>query len=93
MVSGSFAEITPFSTPFRDLLHAANLRHGTDGVPSPPKEGMLRIKGNAINSFNLIRMRKFGQDGHSDCLTRVSTELGRHLLQILCPMIQHLLQK
>jgi hypothetical protein len=24
-------------TPFRDLLHAANLRHGTDGFTSPPK--------------------------------------------------------
>jgi len=31
------------STPFRDLLHAANLRHGTDGFTSPPKEGVLRI--------------------------------------------------
>jgi len=28
---------------FRDLLHAANLRHGTDDFTSPPKEGMLRI--------------------------------------------------
>ena len=28
---------------FRDLLHAANLRHGTDGFTYPPKEGMLRI--------------------------------------------------
>ena len=28
---------------FRDLLHAANLRHGTDGSTSPPKEGVLRI--------------------------------------------------
>jgi hypothetical protein len=27
----------------RVLLHAANLRHGTDGVTSPPKEGMLWI--------------------------------------------------
>ena len=27
----------------RDLLHAANLRHGTDGFASPPKEGVLRI--------------------------------------------------
>jgi len=27
----------------RDLLHAANLRHGTDGFTSPPKEGALRI--------------------------------------------------
>ena len=33
----------PTSTPFRDLLHAANLRHGTDGFTSPPKEGVLRI--------------------------------------------------
>ena len=28
---------------FRDLLHAANLRHGTDGFTSPQKEGVLRI--------------------------------------------------
>jgi hypothetical protein len=27
----------------RDLLHDANLRHGTDGFTSPPKEGVLRI--------------------------------------------------
>ena len=28
---------------FRDVLHAANLRYGTDGFTSPPKEGVLRI--------------------------------------------------
>ena len=28
---------------FRDLLHAVNLRNGTDGFASPPKEGVLRI--------------------------------------------------
>jgi hypothetical protein len=27
----------------RVLLHGTNLRHGTDGFTSPPKEGMLRI--------------------------------------------------
>jgi len=27
----------------RDLLHAANLRHGTDGFTSPPKKGVMRI--------------------------------------------------
>ena len=27
----------------RDLLHAVNLRYGTDGFTSPPKEGVLRI--------------------------------------------------
>jgi hypothetical protein len=42
MLSSNFAEITN-STPFRDLLHAANLRHGTGGFTSPPKEGVLRI--------------------------------------------------
>jgi hypothetical protein len=26
-----------------DLLHAAKLRHGTDGFTSPPKEGVLWI--------------------------------------------------
>ena len=28
---------------FRDLLHATNLRHGTDGFTFPPKEGVLKI--------------------------------------------------
>ena len=42
MLSGNFAEMTT-STQFRDLFHAANLRHGTDGFSSPPKEGVLRI--------------------------------------------------
>ena len=28
---------------FWDILHAANLRHGTDGFTYPPKEGVLRI--------------------------------------------------
>ena len=32
-----------FHGTLRDLLHAANLRHGTDGFTSPPKEGVLRI--------------------------------------------------
>jgi hypothetical protein len=42
MLPGNFAEMTT-STPFKDLLHAANLRHGTDGFISPQKEGVLRI--------------------------------------------------
>jgi hypothetical protein len=44
MESGNFAEMTLFfSTPFRDILHAANLRHGANGFTFLPKEGMLRI--------------------------------------------------
>jgi hypothetical protein len=42
ILSGNFAEMTT-STPFRDILHVTNLRHGTDGFTSPPKEGVLRI--------------------------------------------------
>jgi hypothetical protein len=41
-MSGNFTEMMT-STPFRDLLHAKNLRHGTDGFTSPPKEGVLEI--------------------------------------------------
>ena len=43
-------EICPISLPkfrlprkFRDLLHAPDLRNGTDGFTSPPKEIVLRI--------------------------------------------------
>ena len=32
-----------FHVTFRDVLHAVNLRHGTDNFTYPPKEGMLRI--------------------------------------------------
>jgi hypothetical protein len=32
-----------FDVSLRDLLHAANLQHGTDGFTSPPKEGVLKI--------------------------------------------------
>jgi len=42
MVSGNFAEMMT-STPFRDLLHAANLINGMHGFTSRPKEGVLRI--------------------------------------------------
>ena len=36
-------KIPDFHVTFRDLLNAVNLRHGTDGFTSPPKEGVLRI--------------------------------------------------
>ena len=32
-----------FHVTFRDILHAVNLRHGTDGFTSLLKEGVLRI--------------------------------------------------
>ena len=36
-------EMPDFHVAFRNLLHAVNLRHGTDGFTSPTKEGVLRI--------------------------------------------------
>ena len=32
-----------FHVTFRDLLQSVNLRHGTNGFTSLPKEGVLRI--------------------------------------------------
>jgi hypothetical protein len=42
--SGNFAEMTPFFTPFRDRLHAANLRHGANGFTSLPKKDLFARK-------------------------------------------------
>jgi hypothetical protein len=42
MLSSNFAKMMIFM-PFKDLLHATNLQHGTDGFTSIPKEGVLRI--------------------------------------------------
>jgi hypothetical protein len=61
MVSGNFAEMTPFSTPFKDLLHAENLRHGTNGFTSPPKKGMLRIFSPEKFGFELPNFGTRGQ--------------------------------
>ena len=36
-------EMSDFHVTFRDLLHDVNLRHGTNGFTSLPKEGVLRI--------------------------------------------------
>jgi hypothetical protein len=48
-----------FFTPFRDLLHAANLRHWANGFISPPKKGMLRI-------FSPEKSDGFGREGTRD---------------------------
>ena len=40
---GEFCRKWRLPRHFWVLLHAVNLRHGTDGFTSPPKEGVLRI--------------------------------------------------
>jgi hypothetical protein len=58
--SGNFAEMTLF-TPFRDLLHAANLRHGAKGFSSHQKECMLRIfSPEKFDGFGRERIRDLG---------------------------------
>jgi hypothetical protein len=42
-LSDNLAYHVDFHATCRDLLHAANLRHGTDDFTSPPKEVVLRI--------------------------------------------------
>jgi hypothetical protein len=42
--AGKFSlKMLVFHVAFRDFLHAVNLRHGTHGFTSLPKEGVLRI--------------------------------------------------
>jgi hypothetical protein len=47
-----------FHVNHRVLLHAANLRHGTDGFTSLPKEGMLWILSlEKSDSFGMLTAR------------------------------------
>ena len=43
MANEFYLKMPDFHVTFRDLLHALNLRHGTNGSTSLPKEGVLRI--------------------------------------------------
>ena len=43
MAEEFWLKMPDFHVTFRDLLHAVNLRHGTNGFTSLPKEGVLRI--------------------------------------------------
>jgi hypothetical protein len=52
MFDQTFIYNCDFHSNCRVLLHAAKLRHGTDGFTSPPKEGMLRI-------FSPRKIRRF----------------------------------
>ena len=50
---------------FWDLLHAANLRDGTDGFTSPPKEGVLRIFSQYHISRKIRSMGAAWTDGYT----------------------------
>jgi hypothetical protein len=43
-MAGKFSlNMLDFHIALRELLHAVNLRHGTNSITSLPKEGVLRI--------------------------------------------------
>jgi hypothetical protein len=78
----------------RVLLHAANLRHGTDGFTSAPKEGVLRI----FSPLKIWRLRPgldprtwvlkastLPLDHRSRCVCGLETlSLGRPGLELVC---------
>jgi hypothetical protein len=50
-----------FHVNHRVLLHTENLRHGTDGFTSPPKEGMLWIfSPEKYDGFGWVRTHDLG---------------------------------
>ena len=54
-------KMSDFHVTFKDILHAVNLRHGTDGFTSPRKEGMLRIFcPQKSNGFGRVWTRELG---------------------------------
>jgi hypothetical protein len=56
---------------FHVFLHAANLRHGTDGFTSPPKEGMLwTFSPEKSDGFGRVRTRYLGVTEASMLTTR-----------------------
>ena len=54
-----------FQVTFRDLLHFVNLRHGTNGFTSLPKEGELRIFSTVAVGFEPANVGTKGQHDNS----------------------------
>jgi hypothetical protein len=75
-----FRQIWPrnrFPPNSRDVLHAVNLRHGTDGFTSPPKEGVLRI----FSPLKILRLRP-GLNPRTWVPEVSSTKAAHGLLQV-----------
>jgi len=65
---------------FGDLLHAANLRHGTDGFISPPKEGVLRI-------FFALKIRRLRPGLNPQTISFLSTNRHYIILVLVCGVL------
>jgi hypothetical protein len=75
-----------------DFLHAANLRHGTDGFTSLPKEGMLWIfSPEKSDGFGRVRARDLGYQTTEGALLQVIPlrnviQIGRRMKKIRCSL-------
>ena len=64
-----------FHVTFRDLLHAVNLRHGTNGFTSLSREGLLRI------FFRLEKIRRLRTGLNPRIwVPKANTEAAKHYL-------------
>ena len=74
------------------LLHAVNLRHGTDGFTSPPKEGALRIfSPEKSDGFGRVWTRELGYQRSArsppDHRSRWISELGTWIKHVNNPHV------
>jgi hypothetical protein len=60
-MADNLAESRYFHAFFRDLLHIANLRHGTDGFTSPPKDFFALKNPTASAGFEPANLDTKGQ--------------------------------
>ena len=62
MVNEFFLQMPDFHVTFRNLLHAVDLRHGTNGFTSLRKEGVLRIffRPEKFDGFGRVWTRELG---------------------------------
>ena len=67
---------------FRDLLHAANLRHGTDGFTSPPKDFFFALKRRFRPGLNprtwVLKASTLSLDHRSRCFIYIYIHIHTH---------------
>ena len=72
-----------FHITFRDLLNAVNLRHGTNGFTSLPKEGVLRIFFTLKNPTTSVGFEpaNLGTEGHGSRLGPMFTTFPKLVMR------------
>ena len=81
MADEFYQKMPDFHVTFRDLLHAVNPRHVTDGFTSLPKEGVLRIffRSEKSDGFGRVWTRELGYQRPARYLQTTEAAWGRPL--------------